>query len=166
MVVTQASHPASKVKRRSNRISRDDDEVSAQPPAGPIDDEVPLAASALDASSAVADDPVSETAAAATAAVAAAAADDAAPLVSSAPGASPQRSAKTSFHSHQSPNMSQHDDTVQDAVQSAELPGTLPVLAHLAVTACSDVLMQTTPFCANVWSGAIMHALLHDIIAL
>ena len=128
VVVMQASHPASKAKRRSNRISRDD-EVSAQPPAGPIDDDDMLpAASALHAGDAASDDLVSETAAAATAVVTAAAAEDAAPLVSSATVASPQRSAKTSPHSHQSPSMSHYDDTVQDAVQSAELPGILPFL--------------------------------------
>lgn len=125
-LVLQASHPASKAKRRSNRISRDE-EVSAQPPAGPTDDDEMLpAASALHAGDAASDDPVSETAAAATAVItAAAAADDAALLASSAPGASPQRSAKTSPHSLQSLSMSHHDDTVQDSLQSAELPGTL-----------------------------------------
>lgn len=141
MFVMQASHPASKAKRRSNRITQDE-EVSAQPPAGPIDDEIPPAASAHDASDAASDDPVSETAAAPTAVITAAAADDAAPLASSAPGASPQLSAKTSPHSRHSPSMSHHDDTAQDGVQSAELPGTFPIFKAMKTfgPSCSDCL--------------------------
>lgn len=115
MIFMQELNPTAKVKRRSNRIMRDNEAPAAQPPAGPIDDDVSLPASALDASDA-ASDPATEI----PAAVATTAGDDAAPLASSAPVASPQLSAKTSPQSCQSPSTSHHTD----AMQSAELSGT------------------------------------------
>lgn len=150
----QGFHPAAKAKRRSSRISRDDEVPAAQPPAGPIDNEVPLVASALDASDA-ASDLASET----PATVATTAADDAAPLAASAPAASPQLSVQTSPQSSQSPSMFRHADAVQDTVQSPELSGMLAIMqlsqtlsSHLAMTAWSDktdvpVLVTCLQYC-------------------
>ena len=148
MVLMQGLHPTAKAKRRSNRISQNDEVPAAQPPAGPIEDEVSLSASAFDACDAASDPPSETPAAAATTAASTAAttaADDTAPPASSAPVASPQLSEKTSSQSHQSPSMSHHEGAVQDTMQSAELSGTLALLqcsqglsAHLAKNVCSD----------------------------
>lgn len=123
IILMQGLHTAAKAKRRSSRISRDDEVPAAQPPARPADNEVPLVASALDASDAVAD-PASET----PATVATTAADDAIPLAASAPAASPQLSVQTSPQSSQSPSMFCQADAVQDTVQSPELSGMLAIM--------------------------------------
>ena len=123
LILMQGLNPTPKVKRRSNRIMQDDETPAAQPPAGAIDNEVSLPASALDASDA-ASDPASEI----PAAVATTAADDAFPPASSAPAANPQLSAKTSPQSCQSPTTSHQTDAVRDTVQSAELSGTQALL--------------------------------------